>query len=236
MKKVICFLSAALLAEFIAVGTAGAYPYLDDIWAPGQHILPQTGTCGDWVYLTDLTDPETTMATLVLEASKYESGFGIYDPKDHTNRLLLFEASAEPPSVINLDQTEVEFDLVKNTATITASYNPSFVGNSITIGTTFGFYLDSNSSGTYYYTDQSLNPDTTAVEHGLIYATSGDEVVVAFEDLDMGAWGGWEPDYDDFVVKVSDVKPIPEASTLVFFGSGLSGLLFLARKRRLMKV
>jgi hypothetical protein len=32
-----------------------------------------------------------------------------------------------------------------------------------------------------------------------------------------------------------EVAPVPEASTLMLFGSGLSGLLFLARKKRLIK-
>ncbi len=43
----------------------------------------------------------------------------------------------------------------------------------------------------------------------------------------------------DRLFAVSEIQvygsPVPEASTLMLFGSGLSGLLFYARKRRLMK-
>jgi hypothetical protein len=57
--------------------------------------------------------------------------------------------------------------------------------------------------------------------------------VVAWEDLDFRC--STDRDYNDLVVEVSGAAPVPEASTLMLFGSGLSGLLFFARKKRLIK-
>lgn len=59
---------------------------------------------------------------------------------------------------------------------------------------------------------------------------SAGNYAIAWEDLDLG-----DADYNDLVVEVSGVSPVPEASTLILFGSGLSGLLFYVRKRRLIK-
>jgi len=228
MSKKCIDLGVFALAVLFA-GTAMAAPYLDDIIAGQEHILPAGN---DLVYLTDLTHPETSLSTLLLEYAAYESGFGIYDPIT-LNRLQVFDGDAEPAFPL-LTQTEVEFDLILGTATITASYKPSLVGTSAYIGTLFGFYLDANASGTIYYTESSLNPDSAS--HGLIYNTSDANVIVAFEDLPASSWVGLEPDYDDFVVQVTDVSPVPEASTMLLFGSGLSGLMYLARKKRLIKL
>ena len=213
----------AMAAAVLLASAAMATPYLDDIIPGMEHIGP-SGV--DLVTLTDLTFPETSMATLLLEYAAYESGFGIYDPKT-LSRLQVFDGDAEP-TFPSMTQTEIQFDLVLGTATITKSYKPSLVG------TTFGFYLDSNASGTIYYTESFHNPQ--GATHGLIYNTSDANVIVAFEDLPVSSWVGGEPDYDDFVVQVTDVSPIPEASTLMLFGSGLSGLMYLARKRRLIKL
>ena len=57
----------------------------------------------------------------------------------------------------------------------------------------------------------------------------------SYQYVKLVAWnpsGGYsEPEVD----AVASVAPVPEASTLMLFGSGLSGLLFYARKRRLIK-
>jgi len=63
---------------------------------------------------------------------------------------------------------------------------------------------------------------------------SAGNYVIAWEDL----YALGDQDYSDLVVEVSGVSPyapVPEASTLVLMGSGLSGLLFYARKRGLIK-
>ncbi len=50
-------------------------------------------------------------------------------------------------------------------------------------------------------------------------------------------WGDFYIDQSDLEVtyEPAAAPPVPEASTLMLFGSGLSGLLFYARKKRLIK-
>jgi hypothetical protein len=52
--------------------------------------------------------------------------------------------------------------------------------------------------------------------------------VIAWEDLDFR--GSTDKDYNDLVVEIHGAPPVPEPSTLMLFGSGLSGLLFLAKR------
>ena len=57
--------------------------------------------------------------------------------------------------------------------------------------------------------------------------------VVGWEDLNLG-----DQDYDDLVFEfegVSPGPPVPEATTLMLFGSGLPGLLLYAKRKRLIK-
>lgn len=58
--------------------------------------------------------------------------------------------------------------------------------------------------------------------------------VIGWEDLDFR--GSTDKDYNDLVVEIHGAAPVPEASTLMLFGSGLSGLLFLARRKGLIKL
>ena len=75
---------------------------------------------------------------------------------------------------------------------------------------------------------QGKGIDTVALPglaHGLW--TSG-EYILAFEDL----YGGGDKDYDDFVVMVESVVPVPEPSTLILLGSGLLGFGAIGLRRK----
>ncbi len=87
---------------------------------------------------------------------------------------------------------------------------------------------------------QSDNAD--GVDHMLTWKITGNaghpdnvigNYVIAWEDLDFR--GLTDKDYNDLVVEIHGAAPVPEASTLILFGSGLSGLLFIARKKRLIR-
>ena len=59
--------------------------------------------------------------------------------------------------------------------------------------------------------------------------------MVGFEDLLAINWGGGEPDYNDLTYLFTNVSttavPVPAAVWL--FGSGLVGLIGIARKKKL---
>lgn len=112
-------------------------------------------------------------------------------------------------------------------------------GETANTGSTFGFYLISPDRtwglcNPIFYTDELLNPDTTTIEHDLIYdiyhitgAIQGNpDVVVAFEDL-LARHADW--DYDDMVITATGITPVPEPATVMLLGLGSLALL---KKRR----
>ncbi len=95
------------------------------------------------------------------------------------------------------------------------------------INSEIGFYL-TTPQGYTYYSHTSLNPDRE--QHMLLFSYSdvsdSESFVVACEDL----YGLGDCDYNDLVVKASDVQGNPEPATILsFFLAGL-GLAF--RKMR----
>lgn len=97
------------------------------------------------------------------------------------------------------------------------------------IGDTFGFYLTTPQST--YYSHSLSNPD--GFDHLLMFDTSdnsvgallGSDLVLAWEDL----FEGGDRDYNDMVVGITDVRPVPEPSALALVGLGL--IVLMARTR-----
>jgi hypothetical protein len=92
-----------------------------------------------------------------------------------------------------------------------------------------------NTSATYWSSDPSLNSDD--YDHMVTFEITGGthagDYVIAFEDLPYGIS---DLDYNDFVVQVSGVAPVPEATTtiagaLLLLPLGASTLRILRRQR-----
>lgn len=104
-------------------------------------------------------------------------------------------------------------------------------------GNQFGFYLGNGTD--LFHSDTADNAD--GFDHMLAYEGQGDtiqilpfaagvwgsnEYVLAWDDL----YGGGDEDYNDLVVLVESVTPVPEPSVLALLGAGLLGL-GLSRRR-----
>jgi hypothetical protein len=250
MKRLLIVLVLCLVTALANSASASIVPpTLDEVVNGSMLVTDMSLLTGiahsgqSYVSLTDLTKPATAVATILLESAAYagKNQLGIYNynglgvAPSASQMLVLFKGSAAAPS-----SATVEFDLAGGLAWYDRNSNSvRDAGETASIGTTFGFFLISpdNYKGICnptFFTDEKLNPDTKKTEHGLIYDTrhitgaiSGDpDVVVAFEDL-LAGHADW--DYDDMVVGVSDVAPVPEPMTIALLGLG--SLVFI-RKRR----
>ena len=229
MKKILVLVAMVLLIA----GTAFADPFntrpaagtnlaslrsnLDTLYGPGIFDVNNQATAA--IYQPSVViGPTSSSFMLLLEIAGYddENTFGIYSYSDPNKKLQVFAGPDSP-----FDSAAVSFQ----GGSVQLGNHPST--KILNFGTAFGFYIATGGAETFYSED-SKNPGGLA--QMLIYEFPGvaNEYIIAIEDLNRV---GSDSDFDDMLVKASEVKPVPEPATMLLLGSGLIGLAGYARRR-----
>lgn len=174
------------------------------------------------------TGGSTSRLLFEFTANASQNSFGIFDPSDPSNRLTLFQGSDSPYVRASLTVTGNHYVINYQAAdgTHTGGTSGDFGPDNL-----FGFYLDTP-NGTFY-SDPTLNSD--GEDHQVAFV--GDGTTQLDINGTTGTWlaneyiFGWEDglglgdqSYQDFVVAVESLSPVPEPSALAMFGLGLLGL------------
>lgn len=93
-------------------------------------------------------------------------------------------------------------------------------------------------SGGTFLSESAKNTDNTGGSvHWKLYCLLNkynlDIGFAAYEDLPYNNWGGGEPDYNDFVLKIEPNPPaVPLPGAILLLGAGMARLVAYARRRR----
>jgi len=176
-----------------------------------------------------LTASGTSAATMIIEVAGYATSntFGLYDLANPSNKVTLFSGVATDgdQAAVSIKASGAVYVNFVNTGVVFSSTN-------------FGYFL-SGPGGTFY-SDDALNPG--GLDHMVSYQGEGD--IVTLPGLYSGTWTpneyvlAWEDvaygdnDFDDMVVMVESVQPVPEPTTLGLMGLGLLGMGLMARRKK----
>lgn len=172
-------------------------------------------------------------STLLFEiaGNKNVNTFGIFDNSGHSLQLFSGASDPEDKVAISWSSTGLLSAQLWDYNNLGDLQSISSLAFNIDFDQVFGYYLGTPDGP--FYSDPDMNADDA--DQMVSYRGTGvnglsvGHYVIAWEDL---AYGGSDKDFNDMVLLVESVQPIPEPATMLLFGAGLAGL---AGARRRMK-
>lgn len=223
---------SALPAEAVTFGTSfdGLGNSLQDKFNSLTVSGPNIDTINEQTNYQTFTNTASSgsVATFMFEIAKYapSNKFGIYNSKG--DKALLFDGYNDVS-----DGAKIDFLGNGDIAVTTKGYSPGNTNPTPPsyaeykdFGNVFGFYLQ-REDGTVFYTQNHRNQNKS--QQAVIYQGkdrttlkipgrqpglfTDNEIIVAFEDL-LRVNGNSDSDFNDLVVLVESVRPVPEPSTV----------------------